>query len=111
MTEREQVLVADAEERPAQDADEGDDVLRIAERPQQQRKLRDLLRFPERAGPAHFNGHPQPFERLGVRREVLPLPCEHEEVAERPALAIHLGPDEARNPFGLGAWHVRRLVH
>ena len=40
LTEREQVLVADAEERPAQHADEGDAILRIAERPQQQRQLR-----------------------------------------------------------------------
>ena len=36
LTEREQVLVADAEERSAQHADERDTVLRIAERPQQQ---------------------------------------------------------------------------
>ena len=40
LTEREEIAIAQTEERPAQDADERDGILRIGERAEQQRESR-----------------------------------------------------------------------
>ena len=94
LLERKQLPIADAEERATQHADERHAVLRIAQRPQQQRERLDLPRLAERAGAADFHRDLQRLERLNVGNQVLSLAREDEEVAVRPAASVHFGSDE-----------------
>jgi hypothetical protein len=71
--------------------------------------LFDFLRCAERSGTAYFSRNMQRLERCDVTSEVLSLPREDQEVAERSAFGIHLGPDVTRNLVSLCLWHVSLL--
>ena len=91
LLEREQLGIADAEERTTQHGDERQLILRVGQRAQQRRERLDLTRLAKRAGAAHFRRDVQRFERGGVRCDAIHfLPRQDQEIAEAPPAGIDL---------------------
>ena len=78
----------------------GTRVLRIAERPQQQRECLDLLGFGKGAGAADLHRDLQLLECLDARKKSLLLARENQEIAVGSAASVDLATDVPRDALG-----------
>ena len=101
----EQLGVAQAEERSAQDADHRGPVVGVGERAQQVGQPGDGRRLREGRPAAHLDGQSQGLERPRVDRQGLPGPGQDQEIAGRAPARVHLRPDESRDHRGVERGH------
>ena len=111
LLEREQLGIADAEERTTEHGHERQRILRVGQRAQQRRQRLDLSRFAKRAGAAHFRRNVQRFERGGVGGDAVSLlPRQDQEIAEVSPPGIDLRTNVGGNPCRIHGRKLRRLV-